>query len=274
MDIIQSVILGLVQGLTEFLPVSSSAHLILFPKFLDWVDPGLSFDVALHFGTLLAVVSYFWKDLMEIWDIFLQQVGFVTSKKDRKDKNKTAYNKKIVWLLVVATIPGVLAGYFLNDLAESGLRDPRIMVVTLILFGGLLYWSDKNSKQSRTLQKLNFKDVILIGLAQGLAIIPGTSRSGATITMGLLLGLSRTAAARFSFLMSVPIIFGAVLYKMPDLLNEGIGIYEVVGVIISAISGYIAIAALMKFVNKVSYKIFFWYRVALAILVFFFLIKL
>ena len=275
MDIIQPIIFGIIQGITEFLPISSSGHLILLPKFLNWFDPGLSFSVALHFGTLLAVVTYFRKDLAEIFGIFLQQINTsckISGKVSVKNK-KEIYNRQIVWLLIVATIPGVLVGYFLNDLAEGALRNPVLIVFTLVFFGGLLYWADKIAKQKRTLKKLNFKDSILIGLAQAVALIPGTSRSGITITTGLLLGLSRTAAARFSFLMSVPIILGAVVYKFPELIEGGIKQYEIIGILASAISGYLAIAGLMKFVNKVSYKIFFWYRVVLAIAVFVLLVR-
>jgi undecaprenyl-diphosphatase len=267
MEILQPIIFGIIQGLTEFLPISSSGHLVLLPKFLNWTDPGLNFNVALHFGTLLAVVWYFRKDLLEIATLVKSRESKVV-----KPGIKSRYNKWIAWLLVVATIPGVIVGYFLNDLAEEVLRSPAIIIFTLVFFGGLLYWADKISKQKRNLKKLNFKDAILIGLAQAVALIPGTSRSGITITTGLLLGLSRTAAARFSFLMSIPIILGAVVYKSPDLLEGGIGSYEILGILASAISGYFAIAGLMKFINKVSYKVFFWYRIVLAFLVLVFLI--
>ncbi len=266
MEIIQAIIFGTIQGLTEFLPISSSAHLILLPKFFHWNDPGLAFDVALHFGTLLAVVSYFWKDLLEIVGFFLEGLGF-ENKYIGGFTEKSFYNKRIVWLLIIATIPGAIAGYFLNDLAESSLRSPGLIIFTLVFFGGLLYLADKAAKQKRKIKKLNFKDVILIGLAQSLAIIPGTSRSGATITAGLLLGLTRKTAARFSFLMSMPIIFGAVLFKFPEFIKNGIGQYEILGILASALSGYLAIAGLMRFINKVSYKVFFWYRIILAILI-------
>ena len=285
MDIIQPIVFGLIQGLTEFLPISSSGHLVLLPKFLNWTDPGLNFNVALHFGTLLAVVWYFRKDLLEILTIVKNQkftppkadqsnIGKLkVNKYERGNKDKSRYNKWIAWLLVTATIPGVLVGYFLNDLAEEVLRSPSIIVFTLTFFGGLLYWTDKIAKQKRDLKDLNFKDAILIGLAQSVALIPGTSRSGITITTGLLLGLSRTMAARFSFLMSVPIILGAVIYKFPDLLEGEIGSYEILGILASAVSGYLAIAGLMKFINKVSYKVFFWYRIGLAVIVFMFLVR-
>ena len=274
MDIFQPVIFGLIQGLTEFLPISSSAHLILLPKFFNWTDPGLSFDVALHFGTLLAVVSYFWKDILEIvskaWPLERAKQGKGQAFSERSGR----YNQNVVKLLILATIPGAVTGYFLNDLAENALRSPRLIIFTLVFFGGLLYWADKKSKKKRKLNTLKLQDVLLIGCAQALAIIPGTSRSGATITAGLLLGLTRTAAARFSFLMSMPIILGAVIYKTPDLIAGGIGLYEILGILASAISGYLAIAGLMKFINKVSYKVFFWYRIILAILVFLFLINI
>ncbi len=267
MDIFQPVIFGLIQGLTEFLPISSSAHLILLPKFFNWTDPGLAFDVALHFGTLLAVISYFWKDILEIVNIALKQIGFKNGKINKVVEN-SKYNNKIVLFLVLATIPGAVTGYFLNDLAESTLRSSRLIIFTLVFFGGLLYWADKRSQKKRKINTLKLKDIVLIGCAQALAIIPGTSRSGATITAGLLLGLSRTEAARFSFLMSMPIIFGAVIYKTPDLIAGGIGLYEILGILASAISGYLAIAGLMKFINKVSYKVFFWYRIILASTIF------
>lgn len=278
MDIIQPIIFGIIQGLTEFLPISSSGHLVLLPKFLHWSDPGLSFSVALHFGTLLAVVWYFKNDLLEIVKLasksLASKAGLMRSASNRKSlaKEQNKYNESIAWLLVVATIPGILVGYFLNDLAEEVLRSPAIIVFTLTFFGALLYWADKIAKQKRNLKGLNFKDAILIGLAQAVALIPGTSRSGITITTGLLLGLSRTTAARFSFLMSVPIILGAVVYKFPDLLEGEIRVYEILGILASAISGYLAIAGLMKFINKVSYKVFFWYRIILAVIVFIFLV--
>ncbi len=271
MEIGQAIVLGIIQGLTEFLPISSSAHLILLPKFFHWPDPGLAFDVALHLGTLLAVIIYFRADLWEILVHFLHQFKIKQALSNRN--RKQFYPDKILSLLVLATIPGALAGYFLNDLAEQSLRNPALIALTLVFFGGLLYWADVISSRQRSLEGLNYKDALLIGLSQALALIPGTSRSGATITTGLLLGFTRQAAARFSFLLSIPIIFGAVLYKLPTLFSQGIGWYEIGGVVAAALSGYLAIAGLIKFVNKVSYKVFFWYRLFLALLIWLFLLR-
>ncbi len=271
MEISQAIVLGIIQGLTEFLPISSSAHLILLPKFFHWPDPGLAFDVALHLGTLLAVITYFRADLWEIFVHFLHQ--FKIKQILPNQNKKQFYPDKILSLLVLATIPGALAGYFLNDLAEQALRNPTLIAFTLVFFGGLLYWADLISRQRRSLKNLNFRDAVLIGLSQALAIIPGTSRSGVTITTGLFLNFNRRAAARFSFLLSIPIILGAVLYKMPALFSQGVGWYEISGVIAAALSGYLAIAGLMKFVNQTSYKIFFWYRLGLALIIWLFLLR-
>jgi len=266
MEIIQSVILGIVQGLTEFLPISSSAHLILLPQFFSWTDPGLAFDVALHLGSLLAVITYFHNDLKELIIILWRQLTYQPSTKIHR------YNNKMAFWLILATLPGALVGYFLNDLAEHSLRNPSLIAFTLVFFGGWLYWSDKIHSGKKKIKNINLKDTLIIGLAQALAIIPGTSRSGITITAGMLLGFTRTTAARFSFLLSIPIIAGAVIYKVPALFNNGLNLVVVVGILSSLISSYLAIAGLMKFINQANYRIFFWYRTFLAIIILLFLI--
>lgn len=260
MEIIQSSILGIVQGLGEFLPISSTAHLILVPFITGWKDPGLAFDVALHAGTLLAVVVFFWNDWVEIF-----KLAFKSS--DQRSAISNQYNKNILWLLVVATIPGVLAGYFLESQAETIFRSPLLIAFTLAFVGLLLYLADKYSKHRKNINQINLSDAIIVGASQAVAIIPGVSRAGATIIAGLVRGLDRVSAARFSFLLSTPIIFGATLNQMPSLLKEGIDIRIIVGILFSALSGYLAIRYLLKFVEKVSYKIFFWYRLALAIII-------
>ncbi len=259
MDFIHLLFLGIIQGLTEFLPISSSGHLVLMPWFLDWKYQGLSLDVALHFGTLLAVLLYFWKDWVDI---------FVSAFSKKQEK----YSRKFLVYLVFASIPGALAGYFLEDLAETFFRYPLVIAFTLVFFGFWLYYFDKKSVKNKTEKQLSLKEIIWIGIAQAIAIIPGTSRSGITITMGLSLGLTRKAAARFSFLLATPIIFGASVYKLKDFLSLEIGLPEIAGILFAFISGYLAIAGLIKFVEKVSYKWFFWYRLILAliILVFYF----
>ncbi|MDZ7611808.1 MAG: undecaprenyl-diphosphate phosphatase [Candidatus Moranbacteria bacterium] len=258
MDILQSLILGIIQGITEFLPISSSGHLVLTPWLFGWQDSGLSFDVALHFGTLLAVIAYFAKDWI---DIFKAAVS---------GKKAGNYNEMYLWILAVATVPGVLAGFFLNDLAESVFRSPLIVAFTLVFFGLLLFLADKYFQKKREFGQAGFKDAILIGLAQALAIVPGTSRSGITMTAGMALGMTRKSAARFSFLMATPVIFGASVYKAGDFFAGGVGMAEAAGIFAAFLSGYLAIAGLLKFIEKIGYHWFFYYRLLLAAVIMFF----
>jgi len=261
MESLQAIILGLVQGLGEFLPISSTAHLILVPYFFGWQDPGLAFDVALHLGTLIAVIGFFWKDWLNIF-----RVAFENKSKIQFDQ-KNDFNEKTLWFLVLATIPGVLAGYFLEARAETIFRSPLIIAGTLFLLGLILYLADKYLQHRKNIKQVNWKDAIVIGLSQAVAIIPGVSRSGATITAGLFLGLSRSSAARFSFLLSTPIILGATIFKLPELLRNGINWPIILGVLVSAISGYLAIKYLLLLIEKIGYGIFFWYRTLLALLI-------
>jgi len=221
-------------------------------------DASVALALALHFGTLIAVVAYFWRDWVEI----ISDCRFQISDCD-KDDNK----RYLLWLIVVATVPGVLVGFFLNDLAEMFLRHPLLLAFNLFFFGALLFLADKLSSKKRKVSEISLKDSILIGLSQALALVPGVSRSGITITSGLALGLDRKSAARFSFLMSTPVILGAVVYKLPDFLSASFGMAELLGILAAAISGYLAIAGLIRFVEKTSYKIFFWYRLGLAFLI-------
>jgi len=256
-----SIILGLVQGLGEFLPISSSAHLVLAPWFLGFSDPGLAFDAVLHLGTLIAVLLYFWKD----WVIIFKQIFKNETKSEELKANN--YGKNTLWFLVLATIPGALVGYFFEPQAETVFRNPLLIAFTLSFVGLVLYLADKYAKHTKKINQIGWKESLTIGLSQALAIIPGVSRSGATITVGLFSGLSRVSAARFSFLLSTPIILGAAVFKLPDLLNQGLTLSFWIGLLVSAISGYLAIKYLIKFVEKTSYKIFFWYRLGLAILI-------
>jgi undecaprenyl-diphosphatase len=268
MTLFQSIILGLVQGLGEFLPISSSGHLVIFPWLFNFPDPGLSFDVALHLGTLIAIVLYFWKDFIKIISASLSPSPPERGCPEGTGEGGTYnYSKNILWLLVIATIPGALFGLLLEKQAETIFRNPLLIAGTLTIAGLVLYLADKYAKHKRNLNDITKKDAILIGLSQAFAIIPGVSRAGATITSGLFLGLDRISAAKFSFLLSAPIIFGATIIKVPHLIKLGIGSYEIVAVATAAVSGYLAIAWLLKFVEKVSYKIFFWYRLIFAIII-------
>jgi undecaprenyl-diphosphatase len=257
MSTIHAIIFGIIQGLGEFLPISSSAHLVIFPWLFNFPDPGLSFDVALHFGTLIAVVLFFWRDWIEI-------ITLAFGKK--YDTAKFNYPKNTLWLLVIATVPGALAGYLLEKQAETIFRSPLLIAGTLIFAGLILYWVDKTGKKNQNFEKISPKNALLIGLSQAVAIIPGISRSGATISTALALGFDRVSAARFSFLMSAPIIFGATILKFKELLHNFTSI-EFIAILSAAISGFLAIAWMLKFIERVSYKIFFWYRLVFALII-------
>lgn len=255
----QALILGLLQGLAEFLPISSSAHLTLAPWLFHWPDPGLSFDVALHFGTLIAVVWYFraeWAALLRAaWQIVLTR------------KIVTVEQKRAAFL-IVATIPGGIFGLLLEKKAETAFRNPALIAAALIVLGILLWLADRLAREDRPLTAMTWRDAIIIGVAQVFALIPGVSRSGSTITAGRALGLDRNSAAAFSFLLSMPIIAAAVILKGPQLLREsGMSVPIVVGVAASAISGWLAISVLLKYVSRHSYGVFALYRVLLGAVV-------
>lgn len=254
MDLLQAIVLGLVQGLGEFLPISSSGHLVLTPWFFGWEDFGLSFNVALHFGTLVAVIWYFWRDWIRIF-------------KEAFAGGLKKIHRSLLFYIAIATIPGVLAGVFLEEYAATVFRHPPLIAGTLIVFGWLLFWADKQLKDKKTIQDITWKMALLVGLAQAIAIVPGVSRSGITIVAALFLGVNRKDSARFSFLLATPIILGASVYKFSDFVATGLDVYSLVGILVAAVSGYLAIAGLIKFVEKVSYKVFFWYRLALALLI-------
>ena len=271
MTVAQSIFLGLIQGASEFLPISSSAHLVIAPWLFHFSDPGLAFDVALHFGTLIAVVFYFWKDWVEMISNIKYQISntHIKNQKEntRYDIRDTRYGKNLLWLLVLATIPGILAGYFLENYAETTFRSPLLIAFTLAVLGLILYAVDRYHVHKKRLSEVSWLDSLWIGLSQAVAVIPGVSRSGATIITGLAMGLSRESAARFSFLLSTPIILGAALVKIPHLLESGLDVYLIAGMLSAAVSGYIAIKYLLKFVEKAGYAIFFWYRLVLALMI-------
>jgi undecaprenyl-diphosphatase len=248
-------VLGILQGLSEFLPISSSAHLTLAPWLLGWEDPGLAFDVALHLGTLIAVLWYFraeWVALVRAaWGIL------ATRQVDTPEKRRVIY-------LIVATIPGAIGGFLLQSKAESAFRSPQITAIALIVMGLLLWIVDKAVSQSRVLGEMRWLDALLIGLSQVIALIPGVSRSGSTMTTGRGLRFDRESAAEFSFLMSMPIIAAAVVFEGPRALEAGGLTTELMaGVMASAISGWLAISILMRYLTRHSYGIFALYRIVL-----------
>ncbi|MFL5523228.1 MAG: undecaprenyl-diphosphatase UppP [Gemmatimonadaceae bacterium] len=256
---LQAIALGVIQGLSEFLPVSSSAHLTLLPWLLGWEDPGLAFDVALHFGTLIAVLWYF---RMEWLALVKAAFGIITT-----GRVETPEKRRVVYL-IIATIPGAIGGLLLQKQAESAFRSPQIIAIALIVMGLLLWVVDKAVDQRRVLGEMRWLDALLIGLSQVIALIPGVSRSGSTITTARGLRFDRESAAEFSFLMSMPIIAAAVILEGPKALHEGGITNELMsGVVASAISGWLAISILMRFVSRHSYGIFAFYRIVLGIIV-------
>ena len=256
MDIFQSIILGITQGITEFLPISSSGHLILIPKIFGWQDSGLSFTIALHWGTLFGVIGYFYKDWLKIF-----KNAFI-----RADNTNESNQNKILYFIAIATIPGALAGYFFENYAETIFRNSTLVSITLIAAGIILFISDVTGKKIRQINSITLKSAIIIGFAQALAIIPGVSRSGITIAAALFLGLSRNDAARFSFLLATPIILGAGLIKLPSILNSGIDSIFIAGFLSSAIAGFLSIKWLLKYLQTKSYFIFVIYRIILGII--------
>lgn len=270
MDFLQALILGIIQGLGEFLPISSSGHLVLAPKFFRWSDQGLAFDVALHFGTLLALLAYFKNDWLKILreSYLLRQTYAIVVERRREFFVWKKVRRDLLFIILVATVPGVLAGTLLGDYAEVQFRNPLLVAVTLALGALLLLWADQNGKQNlRQAKKITLPKGLLVGLAQALAVIPGLSRSGMTISAGLLVGLDRSLAARFSFLLATPIILGATVKEFPKAMNAQGGGFLLLGVLVAAVSGYAAIKYLLRYVENRSYKIFVIYRILLAILV-------
>ncbi|MGD2112965.1 MAG: undecaprenyl-diphosphate phosphatase, partial [Gammaproteobacteria bacterium] len=256
MDMLQTALLALLQGLTEFLPISSSAHLVLLPRLVGWGDQGLAFDVAVHVGTLLAVVAYFRRELLEILADWLRSFA----------GGRMTANARLGWLVLLGTLPVAVAGWLLHDFIEGQLRAPLVIAVTTVVFAVLLGWADRRGRRVRDEHTLGFRDVLFIGLAQVLALIPGTSRSGITMTAGLALGLTRTGAVRFSFLLSIPVILLAGGYETLKLvrLAEPVA-WDVLfaGTLIAAVSAWLCIHFFLQLVDRIGMLPFVIYRLLL-----------
>ncbi|MEI7520684.1 MAG: undecaprenyl-diphosphate phosphatase [Thermoleophilia bacterium] len=264
MSLLQSIVLGIVQGLTEFLPISSSAHLRIVPALFGWSDPGAEFTAIIQMGTMAAVVIYFRRDL---WNVVTTWFRSLTRPRLRSD-----LNARMGWYLIIGTIPIVIFGFLFRHQIETGARSLYLMGVTLIVFGLLLGAADSLGSKRRPVESVSRKDAIVVGLAQAMALIPGVSRSGATITAGLVMGFDREAAARFSFLLSVPAIVLSGLYELAKEVggsgSMGAGPGSVlVATIVSFIVGYASIAFLLRWLMKHSLYIFVVYRVALGLIV-------
>jgi len=267
-DIVQIIILGIVQGLTEFLPISSSAHLILVPIILGWQDQGLAFDVAVHLGSLIAVVTYFRKDLYQMSSDWFKSVYL----------RKSVGNSRLAWAVILGTIPAAVVGLLLHDFIDTQLRSEIVIAYATIGFGLLLLAADwyGNQKEHRRHDEKNitWKDVLVISLFQVLALIPGTSRSGITMTAGLFMGLSRTASARFSFLLAIPLILAAGGYKTKTLLESSIAVdwsAIVIGMIVSGMSALFCIHFFLKLLDRFGMLPYVVYRLVLGgvLLIFF-----
>jgi len=253
METLHAIYLALLQGFTEFLPISSSGHLILLPNLFGWKDQGLAFDVAVHVGSLIAVVSYFRHELVSM------STDWVLSIK----RKQLVGESRLAWAVLWGTVPAGLAGLFLDDFIEMNLRSPLVIAITTIGFGALLWWSDISGKRVRDEHSIRWFDVLFIGLAQAIALIPGTSRSGITMTAGLMLGLSRQAAARFSFLLSIPVIVLAGGYLTLKLIKSGVPVdwtMLISGIVVSAITAYLCIHFFLKLLNRMGMLPFALYR--------------
>ncbi len=259
MGIVEAIILGIVQGLTEFLPISSTAHLRIAPTLFGWPDPGAAFTAVIQLGTLAAVLIYFWKDLVRI---FTAWIGSFRGEK--------SYDSRLGWAIFYGTIPIVVLGLLGKKYIEGSLRSLTVIGVTLIALGILLYVAERVGTRKRSADSLSQRDGLIVGLWQAVALIPGASRSGSTITGGLFLGLEREAAARFSFLLSVPSILAAGIYgaykERDDILGSNLT-PTIVATVVSFVVGYAAIAFLMAYLQKKSTMVFIVYRVALGIVI-------
>ena len=263
LDLLQALILGIVQGVTELLPISSSGHLILVPWIVGWPKHSLTFDVALHGGTALAIIVYFWRDWVALITAFLASL--------RDGDFTSSYLRRLPWYIALASIPAAIAGVLLETTIEELLRAPQIVALLLIAMGLLMMVADRTSRRSKTITEITLTDALLIGFAQVFALIPGVSRSGITITTALFREMSRADAARFSFLLSGPIITGAFLYKMLETYRSGFPTEEIttflVGMTAAAVVGFLAIRFLLTYVQKHSLALFVYYRIVLGVIV-------
>jgi len=266
MSYFQAVILALVQGVTEFLPISSSAHLVLVPHLFGWADQGLGFDIATNTGTLVAVVVFLRRELARVTVAGLRSLGDL-----RRGERRLSVDARLAWAVAVGTVPVVVAGLLAYDLVAGAARSPLVIAVTSIGFGLLLWWADRAGARRRALEELSWWDTAVVGCAQALALIPGTSRSGITMTAGLGQGFTREDAARFSFLLYVPVGVLAAVKALLEAWKAGfeLGVVgpTVVGFLVSAVSAYLAIGALLAWVRRQSLTVFVVYRVVLGVVI-------
>lgn len=254
MNIFEAIFLGVVQGLTEMLPISSSAHLTILPWMFGWSEIPASFDVALHFGTLIAIAIYFFKD----W------IGLIKGGFNQVFKKEKTVQGRMFWYIVLATIPGGIIGYLLDHFLSGKLMMPIVIATALIVMGILLYIVDKKSKRTVKYEQMTLKQTFIIGLSQALAFIPGVSRSGVTMTTARFMGIDRESAAKYSFMLSAPIVLAATIFKFKDF---EFNFAFVAGVLTSAIVGLVVIKFLLKYLKRGSFKAFAIYRIAFGLLI-------
>lgn len=258
MEMFQSAFIGLIQGITEFLPISSSAHLVIIPYILKWPYHGLTFDVALHLGTVIAILLFFWRD----W-ISIIKNGF------NKETTQNIYPKNFLWQIILASIPAAIVGFLIQNKVEEYFHEPLLIAVNMAVFGLILFLVDKYSKNTVTTQETGIVRTLIVGIAQSLALIPGVSRSGITIIASRGIGLNRENAARFSFLLGTPAMIGAFILKIKDVDPATLDFTFWIGVLVSAISGYLAIKFLLSFLQRSNFSLFVGYRMLFAIIVIF-----
>ncbi len=263
MEYVRAAILGIVQGLAEFLPISSSGHLILVPALFRWPDQGLSFDVGLHAGTLLALLAYFWRD----WLVMIRS-GLLDLKSHGLVMRNYAEESVLLWLLALGSVPAAVVGLLFNSWIEDNVRQAWLVALTMGLIGVLLYFADRMGKRERTISDIGILDVVLIGCAQACALIPGVSRSGATITAGLFRNITRSDSARFAFLLGTPAFIGAALLKAKDLSGDsGHELVQLlVGFAFSAVVGFLVIHLLLRYLQTRTLVPFAVYRWGVAVL--------
>jgi undecaprenyl-diphosphatase len=263
MPLYQAIVLAIIQGLTEFLPVSSTAHLTIIPQLLHWEDPGLAFDVALHLGTLAAVLIYFFRDWVQV---ILNGIG-ISYRGAKSDEN----SRTLLWLLILGSIPAGLAGLKFQKYAEHALRTPYVIGASMIVLGFIMWLADRVSTERNELDKMTWLDALFVGIAQALAIIPGVSRSGVTITAARFREFSRDSAARFSFLLSTPVIAGAAAKDAWDLHKTGLAdnmvMPYVIGIVVSGVVGLAVIAFFIQYLKRNSLSVFVWYRILFGIII-------
>jgi undecaprenyl-diphosphatase len=259
-DLLKAVVLGLIQGLTEFLPISSSAHLRIYPELFGWGDPGAAFTAVIQIGTELAVLVYFRKDIWRIGSTWVRSLA--------KPELRGHLDARMGWFIIIGSLPIVVLGVLLKDVIERDFRNLWLIATTLVVMGIVLGFADRMSRDNLTIKNISLRDAVLMGLAQAMALIPGVSRSGATISMGRILGYEREAATRYAFLLAIPAVVGAGLFELKE-IPHGDNSYgwgpTVMATVVSFVVGYAAIAWLLRYVSTRSYTPFVLYRVALGL---------